>query len=105
MRRDFGVETFGYETDLRARMFENIAQLLAMKFGVCRYRGKPGVPDAKQQLDIIRAILRDDGDALAGFHPELLPQRRSEPRRTARYFIIIPENLLAVSQSRPVAVA
>ena len=47
MRRDFGVETFGYETDLRARMFENIAQLLAMKLGVCRYRGKPGVPDAK----------------------------------------------------------
>src|ERR1700728_2208902 len=101
VRRDLCVETNRSETDSRARMVQDIAKLAAVKLGVRPHRGKSGVPDAEHQLDIVQAIPRGNGDVCAGLMSKFWPRHRREPRRAARRFIVIPKNLVAVSESWP----
>ena len=65
--RDLGIEPIRSEADAGAGVFEDIAKFAAMQFGVGRHRRQAGMPDAEHQLDVVRTILRGDGDALAGF--------------------------------------
>ena len=64
-------------------MFEDVAELGAVQLGVGRHRGKTGVPDAEQQVEIVLRILGGDGDALAGREPEALAQGAGQPRGAA----------------------
>ena len=66
VRRDLGLKARRGEADPRARMLEDEAELAAMQLGVRRHRGKPGVPDAVHQGEIIDRVLGRDGDAIAG---------------------------------------
>ena len=79
MRRDLGVEAVGREAQARAGLFENVAQLRAMQFGVGRHRGEARVPDGVHGFEIVGAVLRRDCDALAGCEPHRF-QRTGKPR-------------------------
>ena len=81
--RDLRVESGRSKADARAGMFEDKAELGAVQLGIGRHRGKPGVPDAEQQFDIVVRILGDDGDALAGLELEPIAQRAGKPRGAA----------------------
>ena len=74
MRCDLGVESVGSEANAGAGMLQNVAELAAVQFGVGRHRGEPRMPDAEHELDIIGAVLRRDGDALARLQAEALAQ-------------------------------
>ena len=81
VRRDLLVEARRRETDARAGMFEDVAELAAMQLGVRRHRREPAVPDAVDRLDVFDAVLRDDGDAIAGLQSE--PAQRARKPRSA----------------------
>ena len=74
MRRDLGIEPVGSEADAGTGMLQNVAELAAVQFCVGRHGGKPGMPNAEHELHIIGAILRRDGDTLAGLQAEALAQ-------------------------------
>ena len=79
VRRDFLVEPRRRETDARAGMLEDVAELAAMQLGVRRHRREAAMPDAVDRLDIFDAVLRDDRHAIAGLQPEPA-ERICEPR-------------------------
>ena len=74
VRRDLGIEPVGSEADAGAGVLQNVAELAAVQFCVGRHRGEPRMPDAEHELDIIGAVLRRDGDTLAGLQAEALAQ-------------------------------
>ena len=103
--RDLGIEPVRSEADAGAGVLEDVAKFAAVQFGVGRHRGQAGMPDAEHQLDIVRTILRGDGDPLAGRKPEALPQRSREPCRAAGDVAIISDDAGAEAERRPIAVA
>ena len=100
VRRDLGVEAGRGKADARAGMLENVAELGAVQLGVGRHRGKPGVPDAVEQLEIVRRILGDDGDAVAGREPEPLAQGAGQPRRALGQFAVARDDARARRRRR-----
>ena len=94
MRRDLAVESVGGKAHPRAGLLEDVAKLGAVQLGVGRHRGEPGVPDRIERLDIVRAVLGDDGDAVAGLEAEAA-QRAGEPRGAARRLAVGPQHARA----------
>jgi hypothetical protein len=74
MGSDFGIESVRREADAGRRVLQDIGELAAMQLGVGGHRCQSRVPDAEHQFEIVRRVLRDDGDALAGLKAEALPQ-------------------------------
>ena len=68
------------EAELCAGVLEHVAELGPMQLRVRRHGRKARPPQAVEDLDVFRAVLGDDGDALARREAELSAQRRGEAR-------------------------
>ena len=101
--RDFLVEARRRETDARAGMFEDVAELAPVQLGVRRHRSESAVPDAVDRLDIFDAVLRDDRDAIAGLQPEPV-QRIREPRRALGKRAVALRHACAIADRRKAGV-
>ena len=99
MRRNLGIEPVGSEADAGAGMLQNIAELAAVQLGIGRHRGEPRMPDAEHELDIVEAILRRDGNTLAGFQAEVRAQRRRQSRGASGDFAVTPDNARAQARA------
>ena len=84
MRRDLGIEPFGGKTNPRAGMLENVAKLRAMQLRIGRHGREARMPDGIERLEIIRAVLGGDGDAIAGIELQLRAQRARQAAKRAQ---------------------
>src|SRR3954465_11239593 len=78
--RDLLIEARRRQADARTGMFENIAKLAAMQLGARRHCCEPAMPEFENGLENLHAILRDDGDTIAGFEVERMQRVRKPPR-------------------------
>ena len=74
MTRDLGCDIIGGKAGARSGMVQDVRKLAPMQLGIGWYGGEARVPGAEHQLDIFRAILGGDGDAIAGSQREPLAQ-------------------------------
>ncbi len=105
VRRDRRLEPIRREAHPRAGMLKNVAKLRAMQLGIGRHRRETRVPDGEQQLDIFGAVLRGDGDAIAGLEAELVAQRAGQARNAARQRGIVMDDTGAMADGRARTVA
>ena len=105
MGGDLGIESVRRETNASPGVLHDIGELAAMQFGVSGHCCQSRVPDAEHQFEIVWRILRDDGDTLAGFKVEALPQRSREPRYASGALGIASDHAQAQAEGRPIPVA
>jgi hypothetical protein len=103
VRSDLAVEPRRGKADARARLLEDVAELRAMQLGVGGNGGEPGMPDRIERFEIVRAVLGDDGDAIAGHKPKAL-QRTGEPRHPAGDLAVAPQAARAKAERRTLRV-
>ena len=99
VRRDHAVESVGCKAHPRAGLFEDVAKLGAVQLGIGRHGGEPRMPDRIKNLDIVRAILGGDGDAVARLEAKAC-QRAREPRGTARRLAVGSQHAGADAERR-----
>src|SRR4029077_19534896 len=99
VRRDFGVETRRRKAYSCAGMLQDVTELTPMQLGVCRHGSETAVPDAENRLDVFDAILRNDGDAIAGLEPEAM-QRARKPRSAPGEYAVALRDARALSHGR-----
>ena len=78
-------------------MLEDVGELGPVQLGIHRHRCKTGEPEAVEHLDVLGAVLRHDGDAVAGREDHSAPQAAGEPGRTARKFAVARHHPLATA--------
>src|ERR1700760_248912 len=75
-----------------------------MQLGVGGERSEAGVPDRVEHLDIVRTILRGDGNAVARIEAEAT-QRAGEPRDPGCGLAIAPQHATADAERWATGVA
>ena len=88
MRRDLALELRRDEADAGAGVLQDEADLDRVQLGIGRYRRRAGVPDAVQDLEILDAVLRHDGDPVTRRDTAALTQGGGKTRRPLGEFAV-----------------
>ena len=95
-----GLQVRRDEAQLRARVLQDVGELLGMQLGVHRHRGQAGVPAGEQDLVELRAVPHRQRNAVTFAQVELLGESGSHARYAARHLPVGAHRALADRQRR-----